>query len=70
MLLYGSHAAYRCLRLIAAIDAVDSDAETVQAAAIRRATVCKMDMRLCHSSVLMPLARPNLGSARGPCSGL
>ena len=27
MLLYGRHAAYCCLRLIGAIDAVDSDAE-------------------------------------------
>ena len=29
VLLYGSHAAYRCLRLIGAIYAVDSDAEMV-----------------------------------------
>ncbi len=28
MLLYGSHAAYRCFRLIVAIYAVDSEAET------------------------------------------
>ena len=57
MLLYGSHAAYRCLRLIGAIDAVDSDAETVAGCSNTLVRGVQNGMQLCQASVsYMPLA--------------
>ena len=65
MLLYGSHAAYRCLRLIAAIDAVGSDAETVAGCSNTLVRGVQNGMQLAMLVSYMPLAALAVRAASG-----
>ena len=56
MLLYGCHAAYRCLRLIGAIYAVNSDAETVAGCSNTLVRGVQNGMQLAMLVSYMPLA--------------